>query len=169
MGALKLSSPWAIYFRQVQAMFKEDPEVHVTINTQIPELKIFVDDVDKADAMGEVLPATKQFGSVTLKISIIPSNEAANTEIKKDQNVYSRLFARNPAWVTNTYSSRLNATFVIFKPVVVQYFNDDLADINGFCSTLYQNIAEAIFMPIAGTFFCTDTVTTLNSPLGEWP
>jgi hypothetical protein len=120
-----------------------------------------------------VLPATKQFGNVTLKISIIPSNEAVGADIdadtKKNQNVYSRLFARNPAWVTTTYSSRLNATYVIFKPVVVQYFNDDLADINGFCSTLYQNIAEAIFMPIAGTFFCTDTVTTLNSPLGEWP
>lgn len=39
---------------------------------------------------------------------------------------------------------------------VVQYFNDDLGDAHGVCSTLYQEIAKDVFGEHEGIFFCTN-------------
>lgn len=46
--------------------------------------------------------------------------------------------------------------FIVFVPKVVQYYNDDTSDINGICSTLYQDLAKDLFGEQAGIFFCTD-------------
>ena len=63
--------------------------------------------------------------------------------------------------------------YVVFVNRVVQYFNDDLSDIYGQCSTLYQTIAKDILKPQEGVFYCTDVeqpvYEDLFSPLGEWP
>ena len=48
--------------------------------------------------------------------------------------------------------------FVVFVPEVVQFYNDDLGDINGLCSTLYQDLAKDLFGEEAGIYFCTDKV-----------
>lgn len=48
-------------------------------------------------------------------------------------------------------------TFIVFQNKVVQYWNDDLGDINGNCSTLYQTVAKDVFGDVEGIFFCTDT------------
>ena len=45
--------------------------------------------------------------------------------------------------------------YVIFKKEVVQYFNDNLGDYNGICSTLYQELAKNVLKPQPGIFFCT--------------
>ncbi len=47
-------------------------------------------------------------------------------------------------------------THVVFENRVVQYFNDDISDINGLCSTLYQDIAKRVLKNIDNVFFCTD-------------
>ena len=63
-------------------------------------------------------------------------------------------------------------TYVVFVNEVVQYFNDDLGDVYGQCSTLYQEIAKDVFGETEGVFFCTDVeepVYALGKPLGEWP
>lgn len=47
-------------------------------------------------------------------------------------------------------------TYIVFKNKVVQFWNDDLSDIYGNRSTLYQDIAKEIFGESSGIFFCTD-------------
>ena len=47
-------------------------------------------------------------------------------------------------------------TYVVFVNEVVQYFNDNLYDINGVCSTLYQEIAKEVFKESNSVHFCTD-------------
>jgi len=49
-------------------------------------------------------------------------------------------------------------TYVVFKPEIIQYYTDSLADARGICSTLNQEIAKDIFGEIPGVFFCTDLV-----------
>ena len=46
-------------------------------------------------------------------------------------------------------------TYVVLKKEVVQFFNDNLNDIHGLETTLYQTIAKDVFDG-TGVFFCTD-------------
>jgi hypothetical protein len=68
-------------------------------------------------------------------------------------------------------SAGFKAMYVLFAREVVSYFNDNLADLNGLTSTLYQNLAEEVFPNHGGVFFCTEpgNSTYLGKPLGEWP
>ena len=56
--------------------------------------------------------------------------------------------------------------YVIFQKEVVQFFTDDLTDIYGLCSTLYQDIAKDVFENVGGVFFCTsnNAVSSLFMP-----
>ena len=46
--------------------------------------------------------------------------------------------------------------YVVFRKEVAQYYNDNIQSVDGFSSTLYEDIAREIFKDApAGTFFCT--------------
>ena len=60
--------------------------------------------------------------------------------------------------------------YIAFDPIVVQFFNDQLDDINGLKTTLYADIAKEVFGQQDGIYFCTDPADeSLEIPLGEWP
>ena len=160
MALLNLSSPWVIYYREVQALFAEDPSVHVVYDEWENHIKLYVDKGDKAEALELLLPKEKMFGDVTVKLSIIPANNADG--LFGDFNtgeLYSIAFYGNSAYafsktITGVFTN--NLTYVVFKKKVVQYYNDSLGDIYGQCSTLYQDIAKDVFGESEGLFFCTD-------------
>ena len=56
--------------------------------------------------------------------------------------------------VTGIFSNPI--TYVVFVNEVVQYYNDNLSDIHGLRSTLYQEIAKDIFETRLGVYYCTD-------------
>lgn len=72
-------------------------------------------------------------------------------------------------------------TYVVFEAKVVQFFNDDIGDINGIKSTLYEDIAEEVFEKKEGIYFCTNkdvtedmyrsarTILSLDTHDCEWP
>jgi hypothetical protein len=49
--SLSVSAPWYIHYRKLQAMFREDPQVTVKFDQDNYEVKLYVDDADKADAL----------------------------------------------------------------------------------------------------------------------
>ena len=158
---LSLATPWAIYFRQIEALFQEDSEVRVTFESEDGEheIKIYVDNQDKADAIAKLLPDEKVFGGVSVKVTVIPSNDDETSLVK----LIERAFRGNPAlkYIKSVDPSMTSfgADYVVFKKEVVQYFNDSLADINGQCSTLYQDIAREVIEQKDGevVYFCTDS------------
>ena len=75
MAKLGLSSPWVIYYKKVDAMFKYDDEVHVLYDEDKMELRLYVEDTIKAAALEQLLPTAKGFGNLELKITIIPAND----------------------------------------------------------------------------------------------
>ena len=167
MAKLKMSSPWVIFYKEVEAMFKFDREVTVVYDEDEAELKLYVDNPDKAEALAQLLPTEKIFGNVTLRVTIIPSNQFSDLKGPRiratafNSNIFNVAFAGNEAFcyattLSGIYSNPL--TYVVFRREVVQYYTDDLGDINGIASTLYQDIAKDIFvsqeMPV---FYCTDT------------
>ena len=44
MAKLKLSAPWIIFYREIEAMFQGDPEVRVVFDEDNLTVKLYVDD-----------------------------------------------------------------------------------------------------------------------------
>lgn len=171
MEDVRLSSPWAIYFRQVQALFAEDPAVKVVFDENANELKLYVEGASKAEAIEKLLPTEMTFGNVVMKITVIPANNVNEDKL----TLISTAFEGNPA-LSDIVSKELFGKpiiYVLFRKEVVQYFNDDLSDAHGICSTLYQDLAKEVFGESEGIFFCTEVSPMdegiVGKPLGEWP
>lgn len=172
MANLGISSPWVVYYRKVEAFFKNDKDVRVVYNNDTRSLKLFIDNVKKAAALSGLLPTKKRFGRVDLKIAVIPANveEFSNDDdcdiLEAFENNEAVSFIRK---VSGIFAKEL--VYVVFKKEVVQYFTDDLSDYYGIHSTLYEDIARDIFGDVPGVYFSTDVSESkkLGKPLGEWP
>lgn len=156
MARIRKSAPWVDYYYELEAMFKEDPEVKVVYDEDNYEVKLFVDSMTKANALAELLPMEKKFGNVTMQVVIIPANKKLDGV---RAYVWKAVFEGNPIvnkieTVEGIFTNPI--TYIVFRKDVVQYFNDDLGDYYGQCSTLYQEIAKDIFEEHEGVFFCTD-------------
>lgn len=181
MAQLKLSPPWEIYATEMAQLFKYDSQVHVVYDNDSQILSVYVDKQRKADALAELLPESVTFGNIEVHVNVIPANGALSTTagLSKAQ-LFNNAFEGNGAFsfvkvITGIFTN--NLTYVVFKNKVVQYYNDDLGDIYGQCSTLYQTIAKNIFGEAEGICFCTDVeepvyegrLNEVMMPLGEWP
>ena len=151
----KLSAPWVTYYRKIEALFGEDPEVTVKYDEDKNVIKLLVDNDEKAEAIAQLLPAEKTFGGVTIKIQVVTSNSFKEA----NAGVFRKAFAGNPAvsfieTIDDVFSN--SVTYVVFINKVVQFFDDDLGSIFGLRSTLYEEIADDIFADHVGICFCTD-------------
>lgn len=141
--SLRLSSPWVEYYKEVQALFERDPEISITFDEANYIIALHVDNADKAEALQKLLPATVEFGSVTLTISVMPINHDADDITR----VYELAFKGNPVFdYTNVAGLPAGGAvkYAIFAKEVVQYYCDDISDVDGKTSTLYQYIADDI-------------------------
>ena len=171
MARLGLSSPWVLYYHKVEAFFKNDSEVKVVYDEENNLLKLYVDNMVKAEALAQLLPIEKEFGTVTLNIEVIPSNEAQEKNslslaaVKGNKALLIEALRGNSSIQSivevKVYTNPV--TYVIFKPEIVQYFTDSLSDAHGICSTLNQDIAKDIFAEIDGVFYCTDKVNSITT------
>ena len=173
MATLKMVSPWVNLYHEINAFFKKDPNVTVVYDEEETEVKLYVNGSEKAKALTELLPASRKFGNVTLKVTVIPENEDHSCAYYKPavryhsnsgyreaaaEEPFTAAFRGNPIFsFANSVNLQTNRiVYVVFKNEVVQYYNDDLGDYYGQCSTLYQNIADDIFKPIDSVHYCTD-------------
>ena len=156
MATLELAAPWTNFLNMIKAMFKKDDEVTVDYNEETQKIKILVDNPDKAEALTKLLPTHKTFGNVVLQIEVIPENSETN----ELETLMKRAFSGNGAVkdiiTTDLTPLSFGAVYTLFAKEVVQFFNDDLTDYHGECSTLYEDIAREIFNVPEGVFFCTD-------------
>ena len=172
MAQLQLSAPWILLYRKIDAMFKLDNDIKVIFEDldAAKKIKIYVEDPNKADALKKILIPEVQFGTMPVSIEIISvdsdrSRRYTRRRVMTDPNdaadIFIAAFSSNRAFA---YANKIEGIFtnpiyyVVFDKVVVQYFTDDIGDVNGICSTLYQEIAKDIFKPFDGVHYCTDTV-----------
>lgn len=181
MAKLKLSPPWDIYATEVETLFKFCDGVHVVYDHEEMKLSLYVDDGERADALSRLMPHEKVLGNTTLHISVIPGNTAACSTGASKGTLYRIALQGNKAFsrvkvVKGAFLSN-DITFVVFAKEVVQFYTDNLGDLYGLRSTLWQEIAKDVFGETEGVFFCTEpgdsSSSMLNnsiaSPLGEWP
>lgn len=172
---LGLSSPWVNYYHELLAMFGSDDDIKIVFEEDEYTIRLYVDDIYKAECLSRIIPEFRAFGGVTVKNVIIPANGAFVNKEKKlsKEEIFEGAFLGNPVleytkivdWV---FSNPI--VFVVFKNEVVQYFNDNIFDAHGVCSTLYESIANDLFVNTEGVYFCTDTKDRVTfGPTKEWP
>ena len=155
MKKVGILSPWTCYVHQVEAFFEKDDDVTVVYDNDIPKVSLYVKDEKKADALMRLLPPTKNFGNIDLKITVIPANKlTSNVNLFEDalegNEAFSRIVTVKDAFMSNPIN------YILFEKEVVQYPTDDLGDANGLRSTLYQDMAKELFGEYDGIFFCTE-------------
>ena len=157
---VKLSPPWITYYRELEQLFDGDAEVTVKFDEDRKAIKLYVNNTDKADALTKLLKPYQEFGNVTVSIEVYPSNMEEKTPIElmeiafKGNKSLSKIKS-----VTDVFGNKIN--YVAFQVKVAQFYDDNLGDINGNKSMLYQDIAEDVFKEHDGIFFCTDRVTSI--------
>lgn len=167
MDNIKLSPPWITFVHELQALFEEDPDVKIKYSEEDYTCNLYVEDARKADALTQLLPTEKDFGNVKLKINVVPADVE---ETKVD--LFADAFYNNPAVSRiESYDTPFgHVNYIVFENKVVQFYNDQMDDINGNKSTLFQDIAGDVFGYDHGVFYCTEAIKkNLNKPLGEWP
>ena len=190
----KLSPPWITYFNEIKALFEPDPDIRIEYDNENYTIRMYVDCDSKAYVLNKLIPDVRTYGNVTVKTIIVPPNDSfmsidTQTPLKKKE-MFEMAFSRNPVFsfvydVDTIFSNSIY--YVVFKNKVVQFFNDNLGDIYGNMSTLYQYIAEDIFCYnskmydfwgdkttdydnfFSNVYFCTDVEEKVGKPLGEWP
>lgn len=158
MAIIKKSAPWVTYYREVNELFKKDKDVFVVFDEENVELKIYVKDQIKASAIQYLMPTEKEFGNVVIKIDVIPANGKELREVSTSNivTIACDAFRDNDAvYMVTDVSAMFDLVYVVFRKEVVQFFDDNIGDINGNCSTLYEVIARDVFEDI-GIKYCTD-------------
>jgi len=151
---LKLSSPWILYYKAIEALFAKDQAVKTVYDDENKTIKLYIDGDRKAEALAQLLPKEKNFGGVTVKIEVIPANE-----MKTQADLFKAAFEGNEAFAyikedADPLSNK--KCHLVFKKDVVQYWADNLSDIHGNISTLYEDLARTVFED-SGVFFCTES------------
>ena len=156
MAKLGQAAPWITYYNEMRELFKGDEGVKIIYDEENQNINIYVAKQEKAIALEHFLASEKEFGNITLHINIIPPN--SNTLFKTSCTPSIRDAFEGNFCVDDIIEleGMFSAVYVVFKKEVVQYFDDNLGDINGNISTLYQNIANNVFEDHAGIFFCTN-------------
>ena len=174
MANLKLISPWRNYYHEIQAFFKEDPYITVVFDEDNMEIKLFVQASDKAEALTQILNPEKTFGETTVKVTVIPANTATrDLKLMMKSMIEAEEFERviNIALDCNRLFNDIrvikgllgfNAIYVLFNKTVIQYYNDNIGDLNGVKSTLAEDIARDIFMQHPGIFYCTNVADEIS-------
>ena len=148
---LDLSAPWYTYFTEIKMLFEKDPAVSVKFDSENYVISIYVDGTEKAYALSQLLPAVKDLG-VPVRIRVIPSN----VPYESDFELLKRAFKDNPVLV-DAIEATNGHHYIVFKKEVVQFFNDQLDDVHGYKSTLFQHIAKEVFDSIdPSVHFCTE-------------
>lgn len=153
--SIKMSPPWVVFYRKIDALFGKDPDIKVVYDNEAVEVKLYVNNPIKADAIDKLLPATKDYGFVQLKITVVPSNDKNESIAETIENAFggNPIFAYT-APVEGVFTNPI--TYVVFEKEVAQFYADNLGDVNGNYSTLYEDLAKEVFGDLKGIYFCTD-------------
>jgi len=166
MQNFKLSPPWVTFANEMKAMFALDDSVRVIFDQQAMEIKLYVESATKAEALEALLVKEAVFGGVTVKVTIIPGNAVSDKYV----NRYATAFENNQALIDTKYavSPFGDFTYAIWTSRPVQFFDDNLADVDGKKTMLMEEVARDVMAESPNVFHCTLSVTNLAEPK-QWP
>lgn len=151
---LEKSAPWIEMVSKFEKLFEYDAEISIEYDDNSKTLHLYVDNEEKADALTRLLPDSYELGNIALNVIIIyyPNGEPSR------QKLFEKAFEDNPIVgeiMTGRNPITKDDVFVVFTPEIVQYHNDNLFDINGLKTTVYEEIARDVFN-VPGVWFNTE-------------
>lgn len=159
---LNLASPWYTYQRKIKALFRHDDDIEVGDVFELDDpvadyaFDIEVKNHEKYIALDRVLPKVRAFGNVRIAIFLYDEENGVEQD---SETLFRTIFDGNPALseiVTAEDFTGTKHTYVLFRPEVIQFYNDDISDLNGNWSGIMQDIARDVFADDArGIHFCT--------------
>lgn len=167
-----LEAPWQRFAKMLKALFERDPDITVGEICE-DENEDYVVDIEvrnheKFLALDRLLPGSKDFGMVTLRLALYDEENRAVDPAE----LFRTLFRGNPILrevITRPDPAGVAWNYVVFEPEVIQFFDDNLADYQGNWSGLAQDIAPEVFEGNAGgVHFCTGIPDDAAS-LKKWP
>ena len=154
---LRLSPPWYTFFNFIKHTIGKDKQVKVLEMKEVSEvdflIQIDVNDKYKALALATILEPYKEFVNVKVNVEVLHLGETVNPSEKK-QNVGTLVDFYEKAFETNEYFSQIEfgdlfgsmVLFPVFKKEVIQFFNDNLADLynnlNGVAADVFTEILK---------------------------
>lgn len=156
---MRLSPPWVEYMRWIQAIYGKDEQVEISFDEERCRLTLRVKDRYKADAIASLLPTQVQFGNVIMSISVVPAND------NDVADAFNTAFRGNPAFggIVNVLQNGGNITYALFKPNVVQYYNDDISSCYGYATTTLENVAKQVFKDVGDVRICSEMLENADS------
>jgi hypothetical protein len=156
----RLSPPMWTVHRQISALFGKDVEINIKEPVETDagvDFIIIVSNNAKAQAIKALLKNSFDCG-VHVNVYVYGADE--NTEVKAsdigDIKTVENAFAGNPIFfgIKDVSSAGRTMAYCIFKKEVIQFWNDDLSDFYGNCSTLPHFLAIELFNDTIVSF-CT--------------
>jgi len=137
-----ISSPWMTYYKKLVALFNDDPDLEVLWDDDTKTVTIESINTFKIMALEKLLDPTVTFGNVTITVKCLVKNGSEDTAA----TLFRTAFAGNPHFskVVETTITAIDETFVLFKPEVIQFFNDDLTDYYGNWNGLAEDITRDV-------------------------
>ena len=174
MNKFNLEAPWQTFAKKLKALFAQDSDIDVSDiyaaedRDGVQVIDVTVLGHEKFVALDRVMAKERRFGNVRVVINLYDlENETDNAGI----DIFKTLFKDNPAVadiVSMADPTGTNWNYVCFKPEVVQFFDDDMSDVNGNYTGLMEDIAREVFADNhRGVNFCTAAVGEGNNPLDE--
>lgn len=155
---VKLSAPWETIQHMVAALLAPDTEVEVTELSEtskgVYSFDVISKNGKKIAALEKVIKNTFNVGNVTVNVNFIHERE----EDEVTAQDFLDAFEGNSNFVTVADASKglFNISYVIFAKEILQFFNDDLSDINGNMSIIVADAAKNVCNITDGMSFCTD-------------
>lgn len=157
---IKLSPPWDGYMHMLASFFKGDGRVIVGAcdDKRVGTIEVF--DTKMYCALEQVLNKRIRFGNVVLKIRIVPANGLkAFKNTMTDLAALKVVLSKNPAFAK--FITRKtpvgNMVFCMFKPVVLMFYNDNLASPYKKTTAVYEAAAFHVFKD-CGVSYATEPV-----------
>ena len=151
----KLSPPWETYVKKLRTLFGADPEIRVEWAPDSMLVRLFVESCAKAEALNALLPDFINYGGAELKIEVIPANKQPTKA-----ELFKTAFAGNPLFRTAVQVDVASnpITYVVMMPAIIQFYGDNLHDINGNVTQTVEQTARDVIDEIEGVCFCSDRV-----------
>lgn len=138
-----ISSPWMTYYKKLVALFNDDPELEVKWNEDEKSVIIESTNTFKIMALEKLLDPTVAFGNVTITVKCRVKDGSEDSV----SAIFKTAFTGNPhisEVIDQETMGCIEQTFVLFKPEVIQFFNDDLTDYHGNWNGLSEDIMRDV-------------------------
>ena len=110
------------------------------------------------DALAQVLRMKVRFGNVTLKLALCGKFDPKPCVQMTDLEALKVVLKENPAFskLKAQKDGAFNFVFCLFKPVVLQWYNDNLGNPWKLSTSTYEEQADKVFKTELGVQFTTE-------------